>query len=412
MRLPYEIHLALRYLRFHRGSAFLSVITLISVAGVTVGTAALVIALALMTGFQTDLRDRILRGSAHLTVMSTGGSTFEDWQALVSRIEEVPGVVEASPVLYSPAMVINEDLGTPAYAQIHGVLPGRHEHVVRLEEGPGALEALKSPTASGRQGIVLGEELASSLGALRGDTVRVLVPRVTLTPFTPLPRSQVFEVVGFFKTDSFLQDSQRAYIDLPAAQKLLGAPGRVSWVDVRVQDVSRLARMKTALGSALDTGWLILDMIEQNRELLKALNTEKLILFLAIGLIVVVAALNIVSTLILMVTDKIKEIGTLTALGARPAGIATVFMLQGLVIGVIGTALGVALGTAASAWLDHYRIIKLNPEVYYLNYVPFKTVGGDLAFVGILALAVSFVATLYPAWKASQLDPVEAIRYE
>jgi len=411
VRLPFELHLALRYLRFHRGSAFLSVITLISVAGVTVGTAALVIALALMTGFQEDLRERILRGSAHLTVMNGTGSTFGLDDDLLRRIEDVPGVGDVGAVLYSPAMLTNEDLGSPAYAQVHGVDPADHTRVVDLGVG-GGFEALEVGTESGREGIILGRELAASLGALEGDAIRVLVPRMTLTPFAPIPRSRVFEVVGFFHTDSFLQDSQRAYVRIDSAQTLLGAAGRASWVDVRLEDESRLAEMKRALTSGLGVPWLVLDMIEQNSELLKALNTEKLILFLAIGLIVVVAALNIVSTLILMVTDKIKEIGTLTALGARPASIATVFMLQGLVIGFVGSATGVTVGSVASMWLDRYRMIPLNPDVYYLTYVPFETSVGDVAFVAALTLAVSFAATLYPAWKATTLDPVEAIRYE
>jgi lipoprotein-releasing system permease protein len=411
VRLPFELHLALRYLRFHRGSAFLSVITLISVAGVTVGTAALVIALALMTGFQEDLRDRILRGSAHLTVMNLTGNTFDIDEELLRGIEAVPGVSDAGAVLYTPAMLTNEELGSPAYAQIHGVDPAKHGAVVDLGEH-GGFEALEVGTASGREGILLGRDLASSLGAIEGDAVRVLVPRVTLTPFTPIPRSRVFEVVGFFQTGSFLQDSQRAYVRIGAARTLLGAEGRGSWVDIRLDDEDRLDEMKDSLVSSLGPPWIVLDMIEQNRELLKALNTEKLILFLAIGLIVVVAALNIVSTLILMVTDKIKEIGTLTALGAKPASIAAIFMLQGLVIGVVGSAMGVTVGAVASWWLDRYRMIPLNPDVYYLTYVPFEPSVTDVLFVAILTLVVSFVATLYPAWKATTLDPVEAIRYE
>ena len=404
MRLPYELHLAFRYL--------LSVITMISAAGVVVGTAALVIALALMTGFQNDLRDRILRGSAHLTVMNAGGSVFQVDDTLLERIEKTSGVSRAGPVLYTPAMLTNEELGSPAYAQINGIEPDRHSQVILLGEGENFFEGLSQDTDSGRDGIVLGEGLAADLGAVKGDPVRVLVPRVTLTPFSALPRSKVFEVVGFFRTDSYLQDSKQAYIDLEAARRLLRAEGSASWIDVRVEDEGELASRKSALSAELGVPWLVLDMIEQNQDFLKALNTEKIILFMAIGLIVVVAALNIVSTLILMVADKIKEIGTLTAMGARPLGIAGVFMLQGLVIGTVGTLLGLTLGASVSSLLDHYRVIKLNPEVYYLTHVPFAPTTGDMVFVGTLALLISFVATLYPAWKAATLDPVEALRYE
>jgi lipoprotein-releasing system permease protein len=410
--LPYELHLALRYLRFHRGSAFLSVITLISVAGVAVGTAALVIALALMSGFQKDMRERILRGSAHLTIMSLSGRTFELDSEFLERVEAMAGVLKVGAVLYTPAMLTNQEMGAPAYAQIHGVDPSSHGEVVDLGEGFEGFEQLGGATASGRDGVVLGHELASSLGVLTGDAIRLLVPRMTLTPFTPIPRSRVFEVVGIFRTDSFLQDSQRAYVSLDAVQSLLGSDGRASWIDIRLEDPETMTEMKGALGAELDAPWIVLDMIEQNDELLKALNMEKLILFLAIGLIVVVASLNIVSTLILMVTDKIKEIGTLTALGARPLSIAAVFMLQGLVIGAVGSAMGVTSGALASVALDRYRVIPLNPDVYYLTHVPFETSGTDVVFVGLVALLVAFVATLYPAWRATTLDPVEALRYE
>ncbi len=409
MRLPYEIHLALRYLRFHRGRTFLSIVTLISVAGVTVGTAALVIALSLMTGFENDVRERILKGSAHLTVMSAAEPVFEGAEDLAERIEAMDGVEAAGPVLYTPAMVSGVEGAPTAYAQIHGVDPRRQGILTGLA-GPGG-----DPFARLRaepEGIVLGAELARNLRAGVGDRVRIVVPRLRLTPFAPIPKSRALEVVGVFRADAYPLDAERAYVSIEAARKLLDARDRAHWVEVRLRRVSELERMKETLARRLGEGWMVVDLIEQNRDLLKALNTEKLILFLAIGLIVIVAALNIVSTLILMVTDKVKEIGALTSMGARPAGIGLVFVSQGLVIGLVGTALGLSLGSALSWWLDRYELIRLNPDVYYISHVPFTTRAGDLAFVAALALTVSLLATVYPAWKAAKLDPVEAIRHE
>jgi lipoprotein-releasing system permease protein len=410
--LPYEAHLALRYLRSHRGRTFLSVITLISVAGVTVGTAALVIALALMTGFQQDIRQRIQSGSAHLTVLGAGGAPFEGGEELAERVRGLDGVREAGPVVLSHAMLVNE-AASPAYVELEGIDPARHGRVI-ADGAEDPLEALAAPGRSGREGIVLGEELAAKLAVRRGDRVRVLVPKISLTPFTPIPRSRVLEVAGTFHSEAFPLSAQRAYVGLETARRLLDLPGLSSWVEVRLADLGSLDRIKASLRRALGREYVVVDLmeLEQNRDLLKALNTEKFILFLAIALIVVVASLNIVSTLILMVADKIKEIGTLTAMGARPLGIALVFVLQGLVIGVVGAFSGVAAGSAAAYWLDRFRVIKLNPEVYYITHVPFAVRPIDVFVVAALTLVVSLVATVYPAWRAARLDPVEAIRHE
>jgi len=411
--LPYELFLALRYLRVHRGRTFLSVITLISVSGVTVGTAALVIALSLMAGFVADVRERIYSGSAHLTVLGVDDvDPFPAGEALAARVAGVAGVAAAVPVLYSPALVTADATDGHGFAELHGIDPGGHARVILGLEDGGPFAPLEAATASGLEPIVLGHELAARLGVRAGDQVRVLVPQLTLAPWGALPRSRVYAVAATHRSDHFQEDSTRAYVRLAEARSLLRAEDGSSWIEVRLHDLRQLEPMKQQLRATLDQDWVVVDLIEQNRDILRALRTERLFLFLAIGLIVVVAALNIVSTLILMVTDKVKEIGTLTALGARPAGIARIFVLQGLVIGAVGTAAGLALGGAAAWWLDRYRIIQLNPEVYFLSYIPFDPQPIDLLVVGGASLAISLVATLYPAWKAARLDPLEAIRHE
>lgn len=410
--IPYELHLASRYLRFHRGRTFISLITLISIAGVMVGTAALVIAMSLMNGFVEDFRARILGEGAHLRLHNKEKETLAIDPATLEVVERAAGVEAAAPVLFSHGMLVGP-AGRQAYTEIYGVDPERQGAVLGADAATReALAALAAPGESGRAGIVLGAPLAENLGVEPGDHVRAVVPRVTLSPFAPLPKTRTYEVVGTFRLEALGQDAQRSFIEIAEAGSLLGAKGELSHIDVRVTDFDRLEPIQGDLRETLAGEWWVIDVLEAQVGLVKALNQERLYLFLAIWLIVVVAALNIVSTLVLLVTDKVKDIGILSAMGAQPSGIAVLFLIQGLVIGAIGTVAGLVLGAGLSWWFDAKQIIELDPEVYFLTHVRFVVAPLDLVRAGFVAMGTALVATLYPALRAARQKPVEALRYE
>jgi len=413
LTLPYELFIALRYLRAKRKQTFVSLITFISVAGVAVGVMALTISLALMTGFEEDIQNRILNGSAHITVIpARHQDELENPAATVARLRAVPGVAAASAIVQGSGVLTNEYGTVVRVAIVSGIDPKEHEPVVALDRHmlEGKASAIASVPEGDRPPLLLGRDLAADLGVAPGELVRLFVQTTTLTPMGPMPRPIWMRVAGTLDAGFYEYNAIRAYVPLETGRRLFHVAG-TNEIEIRVRSLPDIDETEVGVEKALGEGYLVDNLVRQNKSLLSALRWEKLLMFIVISLIVLVAALNIVSTLILMVMEKVRDIGTLVALGATSKGILGLFVLQGVIIGVFGTFLGLAGGVTTSLVMDHYRLIQLDPNVYFVPFVPFRVKIIDSAAIALLAVAISFVATIYPAWRASRLDPVEALRH-
>ncbi len=408
---PFELFVGLRYLKAKRKQTFISVITFISMAGIAVGVAALLIVISVMSGFQEDIKQKILGMTAHIQLFPLDRG-LERWEAVTEAVEEVPGVVAAAPFVYNQVM-----LTTPASvtgAVIYGIEPSRAARVTNLADimQEGRLSAL------GPGDIILGDELAQNLGVVPGSRLNVVSPLGQLSPVGMVPRVREFRVVGTFRAGNYEYDSGLAYISLGDAQSFFDMDGRVTGIEIKVDDIYRTDRIGAAIqaspavGRAAGGPFLTRDWQQRNRNLFSALKLEKTAMFIILTLIILVAAFNVVSTLIMVVMEKHKDIAILKSMGATGRSIMRIFVLEGVVIGVVGTTVGLLLGLGGCAALASYDIIKLDPTVYMISRLPARVEWLNVVLIAAASLGISAVATLYPAWQAARLDPVEAIRYE
>jgi lipoprotein-releasing system permease protein len=411
LTMPFELRVALRYLTARRKQAFISVISAISVLGVVVGVMALMVALGLMTGLQREIRSKILGATAHVSIFRSGNEPFDNYREVVAAARKVPHVLGAAPTVYGQVLMTTP--GGSAVATIKGVVPAEERTVTDLatQVEDGKLEALEK-AGDGLPPALLGRDLASTLGVGVGDVVSVTSPKGRLSPYGMVPRQTKFRVAGTVYTGLYEFDSKWTYIPLSVAQGLFTGGDSASLVEVRVDDMYAVRPIASAIVAALGEGYLPTDWIMMNESLFSALWLEKVAIGITIGLIVMVAALNIVATLILLVMEKHKDIAILVSMGASRRAIMRIFMLQGTVIGAVGTATGGALGWGLCRMLDGYRLIRVPVDVYQVAYVPFKLLPLDAATVIVGAILICFLATIYPAYGAARLDPAEALRHE
>src|SRR5215469_2131549 len=431
--MSFELFVATRYLRAKRRQAFVGIITIISILGVAAGVASLIIALAINNGFRQDLQNSLLRSTSQVNLLRIESDGIKDWQPLLDRLSGQPHVVAAAPEIYEQVLISRGPRARGAV--LKGLIPSYERRVSDLlsaikQGSAAALEessANPAPPASGQSPssleaaenriaamppIILGKDMADELGATVGSVVLVTSPQGELTPFGMVPKYNRFLVAGIFNSGFYDYDSAWAFTRLSDAQRLFGLGDLISVIEFKVDDIYRADEIGRQLEQAAGSGFMATNWMEQNKALFRALKLERVVTFITIGLIVLVAALNILISLTMMVMEKTRDIAVLMSMGTRKSQVRRVFIAQGLLIGIIGTAIGLVLGYALSYIGGHYRLLALAPEVYSIDYVPFAPRVLDGILVALVAVGISFIATLYPSWSAASILPAEALRYE
>ena len=404
--MPFELLIGLRYLRSKGGRGFLSLLTVIAMAGMAIGVMALIVVLAVMTGFEDELRSKILGTTSHILVMDVSGRGIENPERALEVARGRPEVRSATPFVLQQVMLSHGDAGTGVV--LRGIDPEAERRELQQRVKQGSLADLSRPEPT----VALGRELARTLGAFVGDTVTAISPRGAVTAVGTIPKMRPMRVVAIFELGLYEYDSALAYTSIANAQQFAELGGRVSGIEVRLHDVYQARRVSRELGKQLGLPYWTRDWTEMNRNLFSAIQLEKTAMFVILTLIICVAAFAIISHLILMVAEKRREIGVLRALGASSRSITLVFMAEGVLIGLVGTTVGTVLGVAIGLIQDRYHVVKIPGDVYQLSELPMRMHPPELALIAFAALALSFLATLYPSRQAARLHPVEVLRYE
>jgi lipoprotein-releasing system permease protein len=403
----YEFFIACRYLTAKRKQAFVSVITFISILGITIGVMALVIAIALITGFQADVQDKILGATSHLMVSDLSGEGLKDYPQLISKIEKTRGVISVTPVVWNTVLISGPSKSSGA--MLKGI---DFELEKKSASWLQKLERGQIPPHSQMEGILLGRQIAFDIGAGIGDAVTILTSSSRLSPIGLIPKTKKFIVTGIFNTGLYEFDSSTALISLASAQKFFSLKEKVNYLQVRIDNIFRAPQIGGRVREMIPPMAYVTTWMELNKSLFSALKLEKKIMFLTITLIVFVAALNIIATLILMVMEKTRDIGILIALGGTSKNIKRIFFFQGAMIGVVGTVAGVVLGLIWCWLANTFKLIKVPVDIYQISYVPFHIKALDLLMIIGVTLLISFLSTLFPSHRASKTDPVVALKYE